>query len=100
MVWGQGKDKILGNQEHKNSKFKYLKNLIQNLLFFKYKSSTKKIPVQFKDFKEIKYNWPPCLYFVIITAQKDTRSIEYLISWLLKISLEQLLRYFSQASGF
>ena len=56
MVWGQGKDKILGNQEHKNSKFKYLKNLIQNLLFFKYKSSTKKIPVQFKDFKEIKYN--------------------------------------------
>ena len=31
------------------------------------------------------------LSFVFIIAQSDTRNIEYLISWLQKISLEQLL---------
>ena len=31
------------------------------------------------------------LSFIFITAQKDTRNREYLISWLLKISLKQLL---------
>ena len=40
---------------------------------------------------------------VFITAQSDTRNREYLISWLLKISLEQLifeLGTFSEALVF
>lgn len=61
MGQGRGRDKILGNQEYKNTKSKNLKDLIQKLLFFNYKSSTNKIPVQFKDFKEVKYRWPPWL---------------------------------------
>ena len=44
MGQGRGRDKILGNQEYKNTKSKNLKDLIQKLLF----SITNQVPIKYQ----------------------------------------------------
>ena len=48
---------------------KYFKNNSQNMVFFKNNIRTKKIQEQFKEFKELKNEWPPCA--IIPTEGED-----------------------------
>ena len=52
----QPKKSLVKNSEFKNNS----RTSLKKWLFFKYISSTKKIPEQFKEFKEFQNRWPPC----------------------------------------